>query len=89
MRLPWPAREYERTCAQCGSTWRVPRQFAKRRVKSISGFSVTSHGMQTAADRAELQAEIQSSLAIGEEARAFRTCPKCGSDRYSQRPAGA
>jgi hypothetical protein len=89
MRLPWPAREYERTCGQCGSTWRVPRQFAKRRVKSISGFSVTSHGMQTGADRAELRAEIQSSLATGDEARAFRTCPKCGSDQYSQRPAGA
>jgi len=84
MRLPWQAREYERTCASCGWSWRVPRSFARRRVQSISGLSVTSHGYQKAADRAELQAEVQSSMALGEQAEAFRTCPKCGSERYSQ-----
>ncbi len=87
MRLPWQAREYERTCSDCGWSWRVPRQFARRRVQSISGFSVTSHGGQTAADRAELEAEVQSSMAIGEQAEAFRECPKCGSVNYSQRRA--
>jgi hypothetical protein len=56
-------------------------------VQSISGFSVTSGGIQTAADRAELKAEVQSSMAMGEQAEAFRACPKCGSVDYSQRPA--
>jgi len=56
-------------------------------MKSISGFGVTSHGWQTGADRAELRAEVQSSMAVGAQAEAFRTCPKCGSERYIQRPA--
>jgi hypothetical protein len=62
----------------------VPRQFARRRVQLISGFSVTSGGIQTAADRAELAAEVQSSMELGEQAEAFRECPKCGSVNYSQ-----
>ena len=86
MRLPWPARRYERTCADCGCAWRVPRQFARRRVRSISGFSVTSRGWQTAADRAELKAEVQAGMEAGEHAEAFRRCPECGSEHYSQRP---
>jgi hypothetical protein len=56
-------------------------------VQSISGFSVTSGGIQTAADRAELNAEVQSSMAMGEQAEAFRECPKCGSVNYSQHSA--
>ena len=72
MWLPWQAREYERTCDDCGWSWRVPRQLARRRVQSISGFSVTSGGIQTAADRAELKAEVQSSMEMGEQAEAFR-----------------
>ena len=87
MRLPWQAREYERTCNDCGWSWRVPRQLARRRVQSISGFSVTSGGIQTAADRAELNAEVRSSMAMGEQAEAFRECPKCGSVNYSQHRA--
>jgi hypothetical protein len=86
MRLPWVAQQYERTCADCGCAWRVPRQFAHRRVQSISGFRVTSRGWQTAADRAELNTEVQASMETGEQAEAFRQCPECGSEHYSQRP---
>jgi hypothetical protein len=86
MRLPWLARRYERTCADCGCAWSVPRQFARRRVQSISGFRVTSRGWQGAADRAELNAEVQAGMEIGEQAEAFRQCPECGSEHYSQRP---
>jgi predicted RNA-binding Zn-ribbon protein involved in translation (DUF1610 family) len=87
MRLLWQAREYERTCDDCGWSWRVPRQLARRRVQSISGFSVTLCGIQTAADRAELKAEVQSSMATSEQAEAFRECPKCGSVNYTQHRA--
>lgn len=92
MRLPWRARDYERVCADCGYTWRVPRQFVRRRVQSISGISVTaprSARSRSAIDRSELAAEIQASMAISEEAEAFASCPECGSDRYTQRAAGS
>jgi len=37
MPIWWRAREYERTCADCGYAWRVPRSAVH---KPISGFSV-------------------------------------------------
>lgn len=83
MRLPWRGREYERTCDDCGYTWRVPRKFGRRRVKSISGISVG--GRRGAFDKAELNSEIQSSMALGEQAETFRECPKCGSVHHVQR----
>jgi hypothetical protein len=84
MRLPRRAREYERTCDDCGYAWRVPRRLARKHIESISGFSVVSRGV--AIDRAELNAEIQSSMAVGEQAEAYRRCPKCSSGHYAQRP---
>jgi hypothetical protein len=56
-------------------------------VQSIAGFGVTSGGIQTAADRAELKAEVETSMELGEQAEAFRECPKCGSVNYSQHRA--
>jgi hypothetical protein len=84
MRLPWQAREYERVCADCGCAWRVPRRFARRHIQSISGFDVTSHGRQTAADRAQLKAEVESDMAVNEQVASFAYCPKCSSERYTQ-----
>ena len=84
MRLPWQAREYERVCDDCGYAWRVPRQFAHRHLQSISGFDVTSRGWQTAADRAQLKAEVESDMAVNEQVASFAHCPKCGSERYTQ-----
>ena len=89
MRIPGLAAEYERTCADCGYAWRVPRAFRRRKVKSISAFSVGDPGRYPARggiDRAELNAEVQSIMALGEQADAFRRCPKCGSEHHTQRP---
>jgi hypothetical protein len=38
MHLPWLAQQYERTCADCGHAWRVPRYFARSRVPSLNVF---------------------------------------------------
>jgi hypothetical protein len=92
MRFPWQARKYERTCAGCGYAWRVPRQFARRPVRTVSMFQTrglrVSGGLDPrATDHSEYDTEIQSSLELSKEAGAFRVCPKCGCEQYTQRAA--
>jgi hypothetical protein len=94
MRLPWQARTYERTCSDCGETWQVPRQFARRHVQGISAFNVAQMsrrpiirgGRGDAVDWTQLNTEVRASMAVGQQSTAFRVCPKCGSERYTQRP---
>jgi DNA-directed RNA polymerase subunit M/transcription elongation factor TFIIS len=83
MWFPWRAQEYERTCVECGYTWRVPRSAARRRVRSISAFSVAPGGRGI--DRPELAREIKSISAENQRAEALRHCPKCGADHFTQR----
>jgi predicted nucleic-acid-binding Zn-ribbon protein len=83
MRFPWRSREYERTCVECGYTWRVPRSAARRRVGSISAFSVAPAG--SSIDRAELAREINSIEAENSPAETLRHCPECGADDFTQR----
>jgi len=66
---------------------RVSGHTPSRAMIKSCAFHVTSGGIQTAADRAELKAEVQSSMELGEQAEAFREYPKCGSARYKQRRA--
>jgi DNA-directed RNA polymerase subunit M/transcription elongation factor TFIIS len=82
MRFPWQPREYERTCADCGHIWRVPRWAAQRRVRSISMISVAS---RTTIDRGELSREVDSASAANQSADTYRKCPKCGADHFTQR----
>jgi hypothetical protein len=92
MHLPWLAQQYERTCADCGHAWRVPRHFARRHMQGISNFLINPSrggaGPRAGGgfDEAEYGREIQSDMEIGEEAESFRKCPECGSEHYSQRP---
>jgi hypothetical protein len=87
MRLPWPAQHYERTCADCGGAWRVPRQFARSRVQSIFNFgNFNSNAAGRSLKKAELDRQIRPSMEIGQQSEAFRKCPGCGSVHYSQRP---
>jgi predicted nucleic-acid-binding Zn-ribbon protein len=86
MRLPWQPREYERTCGNCGYAWRVPRSVVKTR--PISGFTGPANRSRysrvgTADPR------VAGSEAIDEVDEAYRCCPRCGSDRYTQQPAPA
>lgn len=82
VRFPWQPQEYARTCAECGYTWRVPRSAARRRIRSISMFSVAPRGRTV--DRAELAREIESISAANQPAGVFRQCPKCGADHFTQ-----
>jgi hypothetical protein len=74
MRLPWLAQQYQRTCADCGCAWRVPRYFARRHVLAIP--------VRTSGSGPELQEDMD----LQEQMASLRKCPKCGSVHYSQRP---
>jgi hypothetical protein len=77
MHIPGLAQEYERTCDDCGHTWRVPRQLAKH-VKPLP-----LHGGRVPyVDAADVPAYDRRV----ELFEAYRTCPKCSSEHYSQRP---
>ena len=84
MRLPWQAKEYERTCTECGYAWRVPRSAARRRIGAISGFSVAAP-RSGRMDRGELSREISAISASNEPAGFFQQCPKCGAADFTQR----
>jgi hypothetical protein len=76
------AREWERTCAECGYTWRVPRAIARRRMGGMGAMSATA---------AESSFRGRSAYAGAIDARAelmegFRVCAKCGADHFTQSP---
>jgi hypothetical protein len=88
VRLPWQAREYERTCGKCGYTWRVPRSAVH---KPISGFSSAPRGRPVSLGGVnpvvpESDPELAASGEISEVAAAYGHCPKCNSDYWKQRP---
>jgi rubredoxin len=81
MRIGWRARESERTCADCGYIWHVPRSATRR---GISAFAMAPRGSYRPWSGSE--PEIAASMAVGEVAEAYRHCPECGSERYTQQP---
>jgi hypothetical protein len=87
MHLTRPTRQYERTCAECGHTWRVPRQFARKRLLSMPGVVGGSRLItgSTYPYQGPAAADLAAGMRIGEEYDAHRTCQECRSRRYSQR----
>ncbi len=88
VRISWRAREYERTCANCGYSWRVPRSAVH---KPIAGFSSAPRGRPVSLGGIDpvtpaSEPEIASSEAISEVVAAYGHCPKCHAGRYTQRP---
>jgi hypothetical protein len=89
MRVRWFASQYERTCANCGYSWRVPRRIARRRIRGISAVSVM--GATREGGFGEPGGPGLSNLTAGIAARAetmeaYRICAKCGVDQFTQRP---
>jgi hypothetical protein len=59
--------------------------------KPISGFSLAPRGRPVTLGGlnpvvSDSEPEIAASEEIGEVAAAYAECPKCGSERYTQRP---
>lgn len=84
------AREYERTCRECGYTWRVSRAAARGGKRAIS-VAARSGVIRSASSRPGMAGVSNfSNSAVGtaaEAMEAFRTCAKCGVDDFTQRPA--
>jgi hypothetical protein len=79
MHVPGLAREYERTCEDCGCVWRVPKAIAH---PHMQGLPMTRESGEVAA---RTDAVVEANAELAERAAAFRRCPKCESDHYKQR----
>ena len=80
------AREWERTCAECGYTWRVPRSIARRGIRGLSAMTVAV-GAEGARSNPRGNAELWGGLAArAETMEGFRLCATCGVDNFTQRP---
>jgi DNA-directed RNA polymerase subunit M/transcription elongation factor TFIIS len=82
VRFVWPRPDLARTCEECGYTWRVRRSAAKRRLRSISAFSVTPDSRTL--DRGELAREVASISAENQTFETYQHCPECGAERFTQ-----
>jgi hypothetical protein len=77
MHIPGLAQEYERTCDDCGTSWRVPKAIAHPHMQGLP--------MRGPAAQAQTEAVIAANAELAERAAAFRRCPKCESGHYKQR----
>ena len=91
--MPWGlfAREYERTCAECGYTWRVPRSIARRGIRGLAGLGMSGLDAAAATRASRSSPNGRGDLDAAIEARAelmegYRVCAKCGADDFTQRP---
>jgi len=84
MRIPWRASEFERTCLDCGYSWRIPGAAGRRRLRPISGFGMAPVRSARIADSTP---ELASSEAISAVVGAYAHCPECGAAHYTQRKA--
>jgi hypothetical protein len=77
MHIPGLAHEYERTCEDCGQTWRVPRWAAYPHMQGLP--------MDGPAVAARAEGVVAANAELAERAAALRNCPRCESDHYKQR----
>ena len=79
MRIPWRAREYERTCDDCGYVWRVPKEVARPHLQDPEMRGGARGGIGLT------EAVLDANAALSERAATSRRCAKCESDHYKQR----
>ena len=72
--------------SECGYTWQVPRWAKQRRFRSLRMFSdmwVTTNSGETAKST-DLNRQVESIAAQNQQTQAFRNCPECGADHFTQ-----
>jgi len=77
VRIPWLAREYKRTCSDCGHVWQVPKWAVHPPRKTLPA------GRQF--DSMRTAEVVTANAELGEKAAVFRQCAKCGSVHYKER----
>ena len=87
MRIQWRAREYERTCDDCGYVWRVPKKVARPHLRDPEsrGRVAGASGLGPGDSIRGTEAVVDANAALSERAAASRRCPRCESDHYKQR----
>jgi hypothetical protein len=86
MALGYFAREYIRTCRECGYSWRVPRAIAHQAGRGMS--AITLRGSIGSAQQPGRIDGIAAAVgARADQIEAFRICARCGVDNFAQRPA--
>jgi hypothetical protein len=91
MRFPWRSPVSTMTCAQCGSTWQVPR-WARRWRSRLAGRFVTGVAVITGAavetDPAAVARTVDSISERNRAAQARYRCPRCQADQFARRSLG-
>jgi hypothetical protein len=86
MHIPGLAQEYERTCQDCGHTWRVPKWAAHPHMQGFLTGGTSSRGGGAAGAVGEQAATVAAANAeLAERAAVLRQCPECESVHYKQR----
>jgi hypothetical protein len=91
MRFPWQSHDYAMTCAQCGTTWRVPRSDRRWRSRLASRFvtgAAVITGAAVEADPSALSRTIDSISERNRAAQARHRCPQCHTDQFARRSLG-
>lgn len=85
MHIPGLAQEYERTCQDCGQTWRVPRWAAYPHMQGLPGMWRGADSLTPGTVAGATRSVVEANAERAERAAALRNCPKCESDHYKQR----
>jgi predicted nucleic-acid-binding Zn-ribbon protein len=83
------AKEWERTCLECGYTWRVPRSIARRGIRGMSSMSMRSALAGPGPGHASSNAAgaVRDGIAArADQMEGFQICAKCGADHFTQHP---
>jgi hypothetical protein len=90
MHRRWRTREYERTCDDCGHTWRVPKWAAHPRRQGLPVSGGDKGGVPPPVAAAIGEAVVAAIDQLAERrATAFQRCPECGSEHYSRHGGSA